>query len=436
MALQFLIAFAQSNPTGNFVFSDTHTKSCHGVADGTIDLTVTGGSGNYTYLWSPGEATTEDLTGLIERSYTVTVHDEDTQEEASYTVTLVDPAALNLSMNIQNVSCFAGNNGAARLTVSGGEPSYSYLWSSGGTGYEIINRTAGNHSVTVTDANGCTANSSATITQPSALSLSLSSPVNANGFNVSAGLKDGSIDLTVSGGTTNYAYQWSIGAFTQDISEADPGRYSVQVTDHNQCTAIDSIILTSEDSLPPNSSPITTRGNWMNPTEDFIGSRNQAPFRFKTSNIERVRIAENGNVGIGVMNPSEQLHVAGNIKVEGDAFVNNIHISHHLTADTLLVMRITGQDSLIAFGDSTIYLDHTKNNFYARVPASFDPEQGYSNAGSQVWGIGIGANALGNGQNACAIGYACEAAQTNSIVIGSGYQNTSANKLKNTIRVR
>src|SRR5438093_13662995 len=93
------------------------------------------------------------------------------------------------------------STGSIDLTVSGGTPAYTYLWSNGATTEDLTNRPAGTYNVTITDANGCTITGGTTLTQPSALILTnTKTNVTCNGFN------NGSINLTVSGGVSPYSY--------------------------------------------------------------------------------------------------------------------------------------------------------------------------------------------------------------------------------------
>ncbi|HWQ33930.1 MAG TPA: hypothetical protein VNQ79_13855 [Blastocatellia bacterium] len=224
--------------------SDSHLNvKCNGGSDGSIDLMVTGGTEPYGYAWSNG-ATTEDLSGLAAGEYTVTVTDKNGCT-AMHKVTIKQPDALVAEAKQVNVSCHGGSNGSIDLTVSGGTPEYSFAWSDGATTEDRSGLAAGTYSVTVTDANGCTTQKSVTITQPDALSLSEKhKDVKCNGGS------DGSIDLTVSGGTAPYKYSWSNGATTEDLSGIPAGTYSVTVTDANECTAkLENVQITEPPAL-------------------------------------------------------------------------------------------------------------------------------------------------------------------------------------------
>jgi hypothetical protein len=230
--------------------------SCNGANDGSINLTVTGGADctAYTFNWSNG-ATTEDVSNLRAGTYSVTVTDANGCSTSS-SFTLTEPAQL-LSSGVaatyvcgHNVSCAGSNDGSINLTVTGGASctAYTYLWSNGATTEDVSNLTAGNYSVTVTDANGCSTTSNFTLTEPDELRVrSITSATFECGYNISCnGASDGSIDLTPEGGATcvAYTYNWSNGATTEDLGGLTAGTYNVTVTDANGCSTTASITLT------------------------------------------------------------------------------------------------------------------------------------------------------------------------------------------------
>src|SRR5439155_1148528 len=138
---------------------------------------------------------------------------------------------------------------------------YTYAWSNAQVTQDITNLTAGIYSVLVTDKNGCTTTASVTLTQPVALSTTITSAT-FNGSNVSCfGSSNGSIDLTVAGGTTAYTYAWSNAQVTQDITNLTAGTYSVLVTDKNGCTATNIITLTQPAALTTTATPATFNGS-------------------------------------------------------------------------------------------------------------------------------------------------------------------------------
>ena len=196
---------------------------------GKIDLTVTGGTPPYFYDWSNG-ASFEPLTGLCPGTYTATVTDANGNSEVLSVYVPGGNSQMNLSTCVTDVNCNGGFDGSIDLSISGGQPGYTYSWSNGATTQDLNNVTAGTYTTTVTDATGCTATTSATVSQPPALDL-ISSVYGSDPTN-----SGGAIDLTVFGGIPPYTYLWSNGVSTQDISNLSPGSYSVTITDANGCT--------------------------------------------------------------------------------------------------------------------------------------------------------------------------------------------------------
>ncbi len=151
---------------------------------------------------------------------------------------LVD--SLTMQVNTTDVACFGGNDGSATVVVAGGKSPYTYTWSSGnGT-----NLSAGNYSVTVTDANGQTASTTFVINQPDEIVLT------ASITDASTGASDGMIDLSVSGGTPSYTYNWSNGKTTQDIANLSANTYQVTVTDAHDCSMMKSFVVEESCGIP------------------------------------------------------------------------------------------------------------------------------------------------------------------------------------------
>ncbi len=220
--------------------------TCNGAANGSVNLTPTGGTTTYTFVWN-NLLTTEDIFNLSGGNYSVTVTDTNNCS-VSVSATVFEPVGVITSTIVSNVSCNGGNDGAVDLTVNGGINPLSYLWSNTLTTQDINGVAAATYYVAITDSNGCVKNDSAVITQPNALAITLVTN------NISCfGGSNGSIDLTVSGGTPNYNYNWNSGAFiTEDLQNLNTGSYSVVVTDNKGCTATNATSITEPNILTGN----------------------------------------------------------------------------------------------------------------------------------------------------------------------------------------
>jgi hypothetical protein len=184
--------------------------SCSTSTDGTVTLTVSLGYPPYQFSWSNG-ANTQNLSGLAAGTYSCYVKDSVLTLD-SITVTLNAPPPLNAfftaSGGITNVTCNGGNNGAASVTVVGGTPGYSYIWSNGATTQTNSGLTAGWYYVTVTDTNGCQKSTSVQITEPTALNVNLyTTPAGAT-YNISCFGGTATINSSVNGATPSYTYVW------------------------------------------------------------------------------------------------------------------------------------------------------------------------------------------------------------------------------------
>ena len=236
-------------------FNGDWNVSCNGAADGSATVNAQGGTGSYTYLWSNG-ATTATATGLTAGTYTVVVTDDNGCTSSSV-VMLSEPTVLSSSSSATqynggwNVSCNGASDGSATVNAQGGTAPYSYSWSNGATTATATGLSAGTYEVTVTDANGCTSNSSISLSEPSMMESSVTvtpeynvSPGGAQ-YTIYLGYGPQSVTLTGAtlGGTPPYTYAWSGGAGLSNpaaiSTEASPTQtttYLFMATDANGCT--------------------------------------------------------------------------------------------------------------------------------------------------------------------------------------------------------
>ncbi len=227
------------------VLTTSGTDANCGQADGQVCVAVSGGTTPYTYLWDDGSAqTTACANSVTAGSYTVTVTDANGCIETA-TITINDLGGGTATAAVDNnASCNGVCDGQATVTMTGGTTPYTYLWSSGGTGATETGLCAGTYTVDVTDANGCVASTSVTITEPAVLTAS------TTGNDVSCnGVCDGDATVTAGGGTTPYTYAWSSGGTAINETGLCAGTYTVTVTDANGCVATANVTISEPTAV-------------------------------------------------------------------------------------------------------------------------------------------------------------------------------------------
>ncbi|MCE9539154.1 MAG: hypothetical protein K8R85_08045, partial [Bacteroidetes bacterium] len=228
-------------------FTGQINVSCLGGSNGAVSVTPTGGTPNYTYLWTPGGTTSGTKTNLQIGTYTVTVTDGKGCT-ATNSVLITEPTALSASTTNTNETCSNLNNGTATAIPSGGTPTYTYLWKPGlQTTGTISNLSAATYSLIITDSKGCTATTNYTISEPSALAINFTGQINVS---TCFGDNNGSVTGTPLGGNPAYTYSWSPGgATTASISNLTAGTYSLTVLDNLGCSAVKPVIITEPTLL-------------------------------------------------------------------------------------------------------------------------------------------------------------------------------------------
>ena len=229
--------------------------ACKNGTNGTITLTISGGTAPYTYSWLLPNGTTstaKDLTGLAAGIYKLTATDSKSCT-TSRNDTITEPAAiLAITTQKTDVNCNGATTGAIITTASGGTAPYTYSWlnpsGTTSTNKDLANLAAGIYKLTVTDSKSCTATRNDTIAQPTALTVS---PVSTN-LNCKNG-GTGTITTTPSGGTSPYTYNWLLANGTtstnKDLANLAAGTYNLTVTDAKSCGTTRSVTITEPDSV-------------------------------------------------------------------------------------------------------------------------------------------------------------------------------------------
>ncbi len=221
--------------------------ACNSACTGSATVVASGGTGTYTYAWSPSGGTGATASGLCAGNYTCLISSP-VGCNITMSFTITQPPALTISFTQINVSCNGACDGSATAIVGGGTPPYQYSWSpAGGTSPTAPALCAGNYTLVVTDANLCTAMVTVTITQPTAVTATTSF------VNSTCGNANGSATANPSGGTPTYSYFWSPGGqTTQTAVNLLAGIYTCDITDLNGC------VLTVTVTVPNTGSPTLT----------------------------------------------------------------------------------------------------------------------------------------------------------------------------------
>jgi PKD repeat protein len=251
-------------PTAAFTVNDNLI-----CASGSANFTFTGTNNPSTFSWSFEGANTptssatspQNITYANAGTYDVTLTVTNAFGSDTFTcndcVTVSNPP--NISFGITHPSCSGSSNGGIVSTVSGGNAPYGYAWASGQATANLSGLAAGTYPLTVTDAQGCVRQATATLTQPIALNVSVfHSDLTCFSAN------DGSAVASSVGGTGNVNFTWSNGTSGQFISNAAAGVYIITGTDANGCTDVESFIIEQPDMMVANiivTSPETCIGN-------------------------------------------------------------------------------------------------------------------------------------------------------------------------------
>ena len=218
---------------------------CNGDANATAIIIPQGGTAPFTFTWD-GASSNDTITNLAAGSYIAGVTDS-AGCSSFFTVIITQPAVLNINFVATNPSCFGDSSGGAVVSPVGGTFPFTYSWSPiGGSDSSATDLPPGSYTVTVTDANNCTATASTTITTTAQIFVNVTDSVNASCH----GSNDASIDLTVSG-SDPFTFNWNQGeAFTEDLVNIDAGPYTVVVSDVIGCTSSLTVNISQPPAIP------------------------------------------------------------------------------------------------------------------------------------------------------------------------------------------
>ncbi|MBN1791220.1 MAG: gliding motility-associated C-terminal domain-containing protein [Bacteroidales bacterium] len=221
---------------------------CYGDDDGSATITVYNGTAPYSYEWSDGiTISTATRTNMVPGNYNVLVTDGAMNTSQVPVSINAPPSALNLVLAEQDLRCFQDNSGVVNLTATGGMLPYSFSWSNGYTGEDLVNVAKGIYTITLTDANGCIAQATAELDEPGAIGLDIT----ITGAILCYGEQGISATANTTGGVGTFSYLWDDPGtqVTKTAYDLAAGTYHVTVTDENGCTKTSSTTLLEPDPL-------------------------------------------------------------------------------------------------------------------------------------------------------------------------------------------
>ena len=234
--------------------------SCGGLCDGSANVVATGGTTPYTYSWSNG-----DIGQIADSLCAATVNLSITDANgclAASSVVISEPTPVVVTIpSYGDIDCFGNCNGFAQSSVTGGVSPYTYSWNTSSPNDQIVGLCSGVYSVTVADNNGCTGTESVTITEPPAMTLSLTSQ------NVSCyGYCDGTATVTATGGVGPYFYLWDDNTFQTTMAATNlcAGPYSVVVTDSKGCSGTTTVVLIEPQEITITGTPVASTCGYQN----------------------------------------------------------------------------------------------------------------------------------------------------------------------------
>lgn len=230
---------------------------CFGQSNGSINSTIQGGTGPYSYVWS-GPTTIpnniQDPTNLSAGNYTLTVTDNSGCQRIQ-TFVVNEPTALTpVVTNVQGPNCTNPNGGSITLNVTGGTPNYTFVWNNSQTVQNPQNLGIGTYTVTVTDQQMCTRTTNATVsgdfTPPTATGVATGQ--------ITCDVPAIALDGTGSSSGSGFSYNWTgnPGTITGGGNTLNPtvsaaGNYVLVVTNQNNgCTASATVPVTANNTLP------------------------------------------------------------------------------------------------------------------------------------------------------------------------------------------
>ncbi|MBX2891920.1 MAG: OmpA family protein [Saprospiraceae bacterium] len=221
------VVITEKAPPMAAVISEKEPVKCAGDKNASLTVQITGGKGPYKYTWSNPALSGEQPTGLQPGEYQLTVTDA-TGITTTATVSVKQPEALTVNVQVQSPATLSNADGKALAQAKGGTGIYAFKWDNGETAYTATKLAPGQRSVTVTDANGCSATATVSISEkitPLEVSISVKKIIKCAG-------EKASLVVETTGGKAPFQYNWNnpaaIGGQPDNLPAGD---YALTVTD-------------------------------------------------------------------------------------------------------------------------------------------------------------------------------------------------------------
>ncbi len=339
-------SFAVTEPEV-FAASITSTSiQCYGESTGSATVTVTGGTAPYTYNWATISSQESTVTGLAAGTYSVAITDANGCN-VTQSVTIDQPSMLDVSVTTSATTICSGSSANITATAMGGNPSYMYLWNDGSTTsvIEVTPFSTTTYSLTVTDANGCTAMQNVTVE----VSAPLDVMVNSSDLACHGETTDATV--VVNGGAEPYVYNWNNG-MTTSTANLGAGYYIVTVTDSYGCTAEYSFSVSEPEmlalSLSADVMELTCNTPMSNITAAVIGGTAPYIYTWSDNSTSNTIVANNAGVyNVNVTdangcNAMQSITITEDVNAPMLSIVNNSNTTTLGCANTEINLMATG----------------------------------------------------------------------------------------------
>lgn len=363
--------------------------SCYGGSDGIATVNPVGGVPAMTYTWSTNPVqNTQSASNLPIGIYSVTVADAYCAKD-TVSIQITQPPQLQASIpTFTNALCYGSLTGGATAVGNGGTGAYTFSWNPSGQTNNILSGVvAGTYTATVTDANGCTAIATITLTEPPQLTLNITAQNDVTCFNYN----NGYINTSTAGGTGAYTYNWSNSPTTPNNSNLGAGTYSLTVTDGNGCTTMVSAAITEPALLMafiPSQTDIRCYGEATGGAQaGAIGGT--SPYNYSWS--------PGGAATQSISNVIAGVYSVTITDVNGCSAQKSVT----LTEPPVLAVNITSQTDILCNGDSTGSISINVAGGITPYNYSWNPT---TQTGTTVTGLAAGAyNVVITDNNACTV---------------------------------